>query len=237
MMSGLSYAVILLNWRRPGNLLPIIRGVLEAVPQAHIFLIDQAERHNRLAGSADFPWDSIWYRSHENRGPGVRFELAAQLPYDRFLCIDDDVFLEARQITGLLDALDRDTSRPHGVAGQVGNTSEGKSYLSGPQTGSMQVSVLNWVYAFTPEQAVETINLASLLGFYRYAGNADDILLSSAGELAPLIHDFGAVNLCPTCDDPEIAVWQRPGFFDERAELISKLRRVGRFHADAESNG
>ena len=228
-----SCAVILLNWRRPANLAQIVGQVIQALPQAGVFLIDQAETQNRVAGSADIPWHAIWYRAQDNKGPGVRIDLAAELSYDHFLCIDDDVFLNPAQIRGLLCELHRDPMRAHGIAGQMAHVCDDTIYFSGPKTGSHQVSILNWVYAFTRQQAREASNLASMLGFNCNAEilPGSDIVLSCAGQAAPLIHDLGQVRLCPTCDDPNIAVWRQKEFYQERGQLISRLWRLRRFHA------
>ena len=56
-----SLAVILLNYKRPQNIGAIVGGVRAGLPDAPIFLFDQAERDD-LRRRADIAWSEVWYQ-------------------------------------------------------------------------------------------------------------------------------------------------------------------------------
>lgn len=232
-------AVIILNWRRPQNIGRIVRAAADALPEACIFVLDQAEAPNSLEGRHDVPWHLMWRRTRQNGGSAARIELAAALPFDHYLCIDDDLFLTVAQIKALMFMLAKEPGRAHGVWGQVVmSNAEGKYQLFDGIVGrNTEVSFLNQVYAFAKVQAQEAMVLASLAGFKSWddVRFCDDILLSCSGEACPRLHDFGQLEHCPTSNEPGIAEWKREGFHDRRLELAGEMLRLGRLHVDAKS--
>lgn len=234
-----SLAVIVLNWRRPQNIARIVRTAAEALPHACILVLDQAEEPNNLAGREDIPWHLMWHQTRQNKGPGERFKLAADLPFDYYLCIDDDVFLTIAQMQRLMDQLIKEPGRAHGVWGQLlMSNAEGNHHLfNGIARRNTEVSILNQVYAFTKSQALEAITLASLAGFESWseARFCDDLLLSCSGEAPARIYDFGQLERCSTSDTPGVAVWKQIGFHERRLELAAKMLRLGRLHVQSGS--
>ncbi len=200
-------------------------------------MLDQAEAPNSLEGRHDVPWHLIWRQPRPNGGPGARIELAAALPFDHYLCIDDDVFLTAAQIKMLMFMQSKEPGRAHGVWGQVVfSDAEGKyQLLDGIIRRNADVSFLNQVYAFTKVQAQEAMVLASLAGFESWVDVrfGDDLLLSCSGEAAPRIHDLGPLEQCPTANEPGIAQWKQAGFREQRLELAAKMLSLGRLHVEA----
>ena len=74
---SMSLAVIIQNYRRPQNIGRIVRAAREALPDADIFLLDQADED--LRGRDDIPWGEVWFqRAEVNRGAGARVPITAR---------------------------------------------------------------------------------------------------------------------------------------------------------------
>jgi hypothetical protein len=221
-----SLAVIILNYRRPQNIGLIARAAREALPDAAIFILDQADRDG-LRQRTGIDWDQVWFqRAAVNRGAGVRVPMAAHLPFEHWIAIDDDTMLTAKQIGALAERLRDEPDRAHGVWGQRLELNEGQIELRSALYGvDATMSVLNRVYAFSAAQARAAIALSARLDYTSWdeAGPVDDFLLSCASPKPPLCHDLGAIAQCPTTDEPEIAVWRRDGFLEHRIEVIRRL--------------
>jgi hypothetical protein len=225
-----SLAVILLNYKRPQNIAAIVGGARAGLPDAPIFLLDQAERDD-LRRRADIPWSEVWYqRARGNGGAGARVPLAARLPFDHYIAIDDDIFLTPHQLAALADQLRADPSRAHGVWGERLELNDDmfrfRSSLHGIDAA---LTTLNQVYAFSRQQAAAAIALSARLGFAAFedAVACDDILLSCASSPPPLCHNLGPLSHCPTSGQDGIAVWRTDGFAERRLALASRLIGAG----------
>jgi hypothetical protein len=232
---AVSLAVVLLNYKRPQNMGVIVNSVREALPDAPVFILDQAES-NDFQNRSDIPWSEVWLkRSRINMGAGARVLLASKLPFDLFVSIDDDTFLESDQIKRLAELLRAEPDRAHGVWGERLERSEGQfRFRSGICRVDKQVSILNQAYAFSREQAVAAMELSGRIGYASWqdvvVGN--DIVLSCASPKTALCHDLGPLRICPTTDAAGIAVSQREGFRERRAEIARRLvvaRAIGVF--------
>ncbi len=230
-----SLAVLLLNYKRPQNIGRIVQAARTGLPEAPILLLDQAET-DALRRRNDIPWTELWYRrAAQNKGAGARVPLAAQLPFDRYIAIDDDIFFTPAQVAELAAALAAEPDRAHGVAGQRIEVHEGQVRLQDFISGvDAAVSVLNMAYAFTRTQAQGAIALAARLGWPRWdeIGPLDDIFLSCAAAKPAACHNLGSVETCPSADDPSVAVWMTKGFRELRLEAVQRLvagREVGVF--------
>jgi hypothetical protein len=221
-----SLAVIILNYRRPQNIGAIVNTARAALPDAPIFILDQADQPG-LRERTDIAWDEVWFqRAQMNRGAGVRIALAAQLPFEHWLAIDDDTFLTADQMRGLVERLRAEPDRAHGIAGQrIELNGTVVDFRNGMREMDAAMSTLNLVYAFSRGQAQAAIALSARLGFATWddIGPIDDFLLSCASSKPPLCHNLGAVDLCETSNEPDIALWQTSGFYGQRVEIARKL--------------
>jgi len=154
--------------------------------------------------------------------------MASQLDYDRFLFIDDDIFLTAAQIDTLFAALDREPGRAHGVWGEIIERRwRGLRFKTHIQSATREVDILNRVYALSASQTRGAIALARGLGIDDWAdiGPTDDILVSFAGAERPMCHDVGSLAECSSSDQPGIAVWRRRGFYKARRAMVHALLR------------
>jgi hypothetical protein len=222
-------AVILLNYRRAQNIGRIVAAAREALPEAAIFILDQAETDD-LKGRDDVAWHEVWHqRAAVNRGAGARVPLAASLPFEHFLAIDDDTFLTPAQITGLVERFRAEPDRAHGVFGQRIEVADGVVSLRNELSRiDAALSILNQVYAFSREQAQAAIALSARLGFpsWNAVGPTDDILLSCAADKPPMCHELGPIAVCPSWNKPGIAVWRSGGFMDARWDVCGRLLRA-----------
>lgn len=219
---GPAVTAIVLNYLRPGNIDPIVRGLLRVGRLQRIVVLNNSPerplaprlrvRDPRLELLDQPP---PWLTT---RRPGSRFELARKDPNSIFLAVDDDRFLYPSQADRLLRELLKTPEVPHGLFGQSDD-------LQGdPQRGRRRLRILNQIYAFTRQHVERYFELIEAV-----AGNqlecGDDIVLSFSGPARPWAHDFGPVLKCPTSNQPGVAVQTRPDFRKLRAQLVSQLRK------------
>ena len=223
-------AVILINWKRPQNIGRLVRTVADALPAAAMLVIDHGKGADGLESRDDIARDRCWIGKQANAGAGARIKLAAAMPFDHYLCVDDDTFLSVEQIRALTAALAADPRRAHGLTGQlVSKSGNGPHTLQNCVTGSRDVSVVNQAFAFTRARAEATLRLAASIGFGDWSDvrRGDDILLSSAGPDPARIHDLGRFEQCPTSAADGIATCRSADFRAARGMLFEKLFRHG----------
>jgi hypothetical protein len=221
-----SLAVIIQNYKRPQNIGLVTQTARAALPGAPILLIDQAD-DDSLRSRTDIPWDAVWYqKAAVNRGAGARVPIAASLPFDLYIAIDDDVFLTPPQLATLAGRLAAEPDRAHGIWGQrVERNGERLSFRSNLGKMDAAFSILNVVYAFSRGQAEAAIALAGRLALPAWPERdpIDDILLSCASAKAPLCHNVGPLAFCATSTKPGIATWKEADFERRRMEIVGRL--------------
>lgn len=221
-----SFAVIILNYKRPQNIGAIARAAREALPDAPILIYDQSEGDDFLSRD-DVPWGEVWVQSAtSNGGSAARLMLASIMPFDFYIAIDDDTFLTPGQIRRLAELVQGEPDRAHGIAGQRLELHDGqigwRHYI---RRIDGAVSILNQVYAFSRHQAVAALDLSVRLGFPNWVevGSLDDVMLSCAAAKPPLCHDLGDFGECPTSSQEGIALWVGEGFFARRVACAQQL--------------
>ncbi len=164
------------------------------------------------------------------KGCGMRFEIAAGLPNDYFISIDDDLFLNPEQIASLYLALLEEPSVPHGLVGQqrrfeTGNGDSSWELKGSPAGYTGPVDVINCVMAFSREHVKKYHELLGLIGMSGVddIGSADDIVISASGSGRALCHHFGPTLSCPTTADPDIAMFQQHGFRERRKRIYAQV--------------
>ena len=230
-----SIHVVLLSYRRPDNIAPIVETCLSVNDIERIHVIDQADTDHRLRQTSSSP--KVLTGRARNIGAGRRLFYAAALDCDLVIAIDDDLFLTQAQIAGLIARALEDPARVHGVWGQlILNVDNRPRLKSGIMNVDRPVDILNRVYAFTPEHARNALRIAGALNLQRDSlGPVDDILLSFAAQNRPMCHALGDLRECKTSNEPGIAVWKQPGFEQIRTDIVEKLRRLGRSWRDGRS--
>lgn len=229
--------VVILNYRRPANIAPIVATCLAVGAIERVRVIDQADPENRL--DAHFASERVLMSQARNIGAGRRLSHAADLDCDLVLAIDDDLFLTANQIDALIAASLNDSSRVHGLWGQLIVEVAGAMGLQSGIFGvNRPVDILNRVYAFTPAQARKALDIARSLDLDPESlGPIDDILLSFGGAQRPMCHDLGPLRECPTSNQPGIAVWKQPGFEPIRIEVVRRIKQHGLAWRDSSGLG
>jgi hypothetical protein len=226
-----SLTAILLNYRRPENITPLVRVLLRCEFVAKVVVINNnpdysITRHVRLRERR------LELRDNGiNVGTVARFDVAKNDLSDYFLSVDDDIFLTQTQISELFAHLVRDPSRPHGVYGQ--DIRGDGSFIDAIHQVERELDVINRVYAFTPDHVVKFYGLIDRLGIsgpdaLRGLTSGDDIVLSFAGQGPPMCHNVGEILDCPTEGLSGVAVWREPGFVEFRQRLFRRLQELSK---------
>jgi hypothetical protein len=211
---------IVLSYKRPANIEPIIRALLKSPSIARIVL----SNHNPAIPSASlFPKSHprVTVVEHPHRDSYYRYAIAATLPGDRFLAIDDDVFLLPSQIETVCHELSENPRVPHGVCCQFRR--KNGSFISGIVRYEGETDVINRVYAFTKTHAQKVV--ASHDARWSDGENCmwDDILVSFSGEGRPQCHDVGDILFCPTSRKSDVALCRRGDFSSKREAAFREL--------------
>lgn len=222
-------SVILTNYRRPWNMAWLLDACRAVRNIREIILVDNSDLATQT-NLRDLCLEDVTYiRPETNLGSGHRFYLAAKLPDSAVMCIDDDLLITPGQIEVLFDRFEDEPDRLHGlwgenIRGHFGSVSF-RTHLFGSER---TVDILNRLYVFSPAQAARAIKLAEEIGFlhWREIGPGTDILMSFAGARRPICHDVGPIKDCETTSAEGIAIWRRPGFYQQRAEIVRRLRKL-----------
>lgn len=219
---------IVLSYKRPQNIDIIVRLLLRT-PSVAAIVVSNNNPAYRLAD---------WMSVHDPRCSmieqpiarprHIRYGIAArEAVYQRFLAVDDDLFLRPSQLESLCAAVRADPSRPHGITGLQYDSWRGMVFhhVSGR---TQAVDAINRVYAFTSAHVDNFRQLMRETGFdprhtaWRHS-YWDDLFLSySAGK--PMVHALGSFLDCPSQFASGIAVWKQPDFFRLRLSLLRRLR-------------
>ena len=223
-------AVIVMNYRRPQNIAGICRTVMDALPQATVFVLDQADDEKKTVRDELPP--KVWYCRRKNVGPIARLMVAAALPFQRYLAIDDDLFLTETQLRQLARHYETAPGRIHGIWGQkVEINGKRLRVRNSILEQDAEVSILNQAYAFSRAHAAGALALIAATDFdAEEIRNCDDILLSSASERAPMCHDLGTLAVCPTSNQVGIGLGTERSFHETRARLLVNLLKLGKLH-------
>jgi hypothetical protein len=221
--------VILLNYKRPRNIEPIVRSILKAACVERVLV----SNHNPRMRIRD--WISLADPRIElldqplESSPGLRFQIAAGQPGSYFLAIDDDVFLYPGQVSRLFSYLQQAPSVPHGIQGEIFR----EAGIPGPdgdlhwetniQRVEREVDVINRVYGFTKAHALEYCRLIARLGIEVRRPHGDDILISCSGDGKPRCHDVGWFGECLSSHRRSVATWRARGFFEGRDALYRRV--------------
>ena len=218
---------ILLSYKRPQNIDVITRLLLQTPSIAKVIISNN---------NPDFrmcDWLSIQDpRLHVIEQPihrqcDIRFGIAArETTYDKFLAVDDDLFLKPSQMEVLCSSLRADPSRPCGISGFLYDSWRGMKYHN-IHHRTQYVDGLNRVYAFTSKHVEGFRQLIRDTAFFTTHSvcYCDDLFLSfSAGK--PKVMYTGAYLDCPSQSERGVALWREPEFFSFRLKLLLLLRSL-----------
>ena len=227
--------VVILSYARAFNIELIIRSVAKCSFVKTIVVSNNNPEVPMEKVVGDLGIDKlVRVQQKEKTRQGIRLALAAEYPHENYIFIDDDMLLTPRHLELLFMRLVDDPSVPHGITGEV-NAEEnvGHKRTDYPWNiavkGDRIVEHLNNIYALTKEHLERAFYLhdAARLPEWAQFANGEDILISCSGNGQPRIHDIGVVLNCMSSKDDDLATYKsRPGFFEERVKVRSKIDEV-----------
>jgi hypothetical protein len=229
----MSVCAILLSYKRPQNIERIVMNLNATPSVSHIVLSNNnpAVDMTQWFDVKKYPIEFIQQTSAAVCAK--RFEIALELPYDYFICPDDDLFLNAEQLESLLEYAKQDKSRVHGMFGQIKSYQQQEvGFFSGIQGLTCEVDILNRIYCFSREHLLRMAELAKLIDL-NSVGDAlhiDDLLLSFCGEGRPVCHDLGTFEDCPTSEEVGVATYTENGFDATRLTAYRRLADITNRH-------
>lgn len=226
-----SFTAILQSYRRPWNIEPMARLLLRLDCIDRVIITNNNPSVDlRQSVSLHDPRMTLITQPIE-RPASMMAMIAykeAQSRAQRFLSIDDDLFLFPEQIEVLLRAFTKDPSVPHGLIGQ---SIDAGGRVRHHVTGERTVDILHRVYAFTADHIHRYVQLLDPLGYATCEEKmmlpyGSDIVLSHAGNGKPKIHAAGTFLSCPTNEKPGIAKFREQGFAPFREMLQANLKKL-----------
>lgn len=154
-----------------------------------------------------------------------RFAVAVDQDADRFVLIDDDLFVEPTAIDFLCQSLDESPAAPCGIIGQ--SLQEDGDWAISVTARHGRVDVLNCIYACTHEHAVRAFALADELQWTeaeRYSYPADDVLISFAGKERPRVHGLSFIK--DPAAQARTATFRLTRFDDNRRDWVNQLQAM-----------
>jgi hypothetical protein len=225
----MSVCAILLSYKRPQNIERILMS-LSATPSISHIVLSNNNPAIDMAQWVDFKKYPVEFIQQTSAAVcAKRFEIALELPFDYFICPDDDLFLNVEQLETLLGYAQQDKSRIHGMFGQIKSFQKGQvGFFSGVQGLRCEVDILNRIYCFSREHLLKMVELAKLIDLDS-VGNAlhiDDLLLSFCGNGRPVCHDLGSFEDCPTSEEAGVATYTETGFDATRLNAYRRLADI-----------
>lgn len=222
------FTAIILSYKRPWNIHLICRTILE-LQNVKKLILSNNNPDIDIENYLKFKDERLVVINQLNHtGCGKRFELAKKEKSHFFLCIDDDLFLDANQTRSLMEKLINDTSRPHGLCGQRVVMKNDSINLINEIGGNVPIEILNRAYFFTKEHVTKFYDLIDSCKIDAPdVDSCDDILISFSGTDKPIIHNVGNYYDCPTSDEWGIATWTLDGTNDRRSRVLKKLLNFG----------
>ncbi|MDX1509752.1 MAG: hypothetical protein R3249_00230 [Nitriliruptorales bacterium] len=217
------FAAILLVHERPATLDLQVRIALHtpSIGMVHISnnnpAVDVAEyltiASRRVVVHEEFDWNQT-----------RRYLLAGDLRDQRFVSLDDDIYLDPRHLEQLLGQFRREDAVPTGVTGQnrIADGWINEVVEEGP------VDILNRLYVFSAEHVRRFHVLLDELGWssdQRRTNFADDVLISATGDGPARIVPTPWID-CTSHNRKEISTFRRTGFHDPRGPWLEQAREI-----------
>jgi hypothetical protein len=221
--------VIILSYKRPENIQPIVRKVLKCNFVEKI-LISNNNPEIKLEDYVNVSDERIVLINHQVRmRAGYRWMLAKQENADYFIAIDDDVFIYPKQLCKLFTRLIEEPDIPHGLFGSIYQDLDHHPAGEFRQCQESRVDVIHQIYAVTNKHVnmffklMERIreNNPSVHSLLDPTG--DDIVISHTGLDKPKIHDVGFVYECPTWCADGIATCKEEDFIELRKKMLKEI--------------
>lgn len=227
-MKSIQFSAIILSYARPQNIDSICSMLLSIDNISTVCL----SNNNPSINISDFITTTDnrlqVISQKQSSGPFKRYTIANQLSGEYFLSIDDDLFLQQKQVEFLMNMLLDDHRAPHGFWGQNFIVNKNDILFEyGLINKNDRVDILNRCYFFTREHLSEMFRLMKCLKIDETdVGPSDDIILSFSGQVKPFSHNIGTYIDCPTSNKSGVAQWLEQDFDQRRASIIKKILQV-----------
>ncbi len=221
--------VIILSYQRMGNIRRIVRSALQCAFVDRVIVCNNNPDVDLrpYVPECDPRLEVLQQNTH--RGPSYRYELARDYPSQYYICIDDDVFPTPWQLRRLFAALLREPESPVGSAGEMWNSSTGRTRMIPRSLWSWRdqsrpVDIVIQMHAFTREHLEQYFRLLEKMDLENSGvHSSEDVIMSFAGRTRPRLQDVGHVFECATAYDARVATHGRDGFFAFRYQLFARL--------------
>ena len=209
--------VCLLNWKRPENVIRIIRDLRAQDAKPQIFLWDNAPNDHTRA------FDTDWtVKSSENKRCWPRWWMATMAKTEYIMSLDDDLTpTDPQFITDLIAFLDTAGDRAVGLEGIL--LRPGKRYAKcaalGIPQGTHEVDIIKGRLLSFRSSLLKLINLEAM------QTNADDIVISSMLGQGLIKHWLLPNSMAQRIENlPEpFALWRQEGHFERRDAAVKKF--------------
>lgn len=221
-------SVVLLSYKRPKNIDKLLSSLL-LCPFVDEIVVSNNNPHIRMETHLHLADPRVAVINQAQRCyASIRFDISLHLKSEFILAIDDDIFLEPEQIQLLFHRLLETPEVPHGVGGEI--FSEDLSEYRRVARSDEPVEALSWLFAYTREHVLKYFELLDRLGIDNHTfDSSEDVPLSFSGKSHARVHDIGKLAHCPTNTREGIATCMNHGFFDQRKDLVRKMRGLCRF--------
>ena len=217
--------VILTSFKREENLPFILESVLTLPYVTEVILSNNNPARQVQVGRFVSEPRLRLLNQDQPTACGYRYDLAMKSSGERFVVIDDDIFLTPQQIDLLYSRFLENPSVPHGVQGQEWDANP-ESGLPRAFVGEGEVDVLNRIYLLDRSMLDAMYRNLYKFGIQTCSKvhNAEDIFISFSGMGKPRVHDIGKWVDCPTGYKTDIAIFlNRPKFHEERNLIFKQL--------------
>lgn len=189
----MSVCALISVYRQPQNIAEILEQVLASSKIDHVVIVNcnpELDIHEWL----DLDGLSVdVFSKVAIKGTTARWKLALNLPFDYFYCVDDDVCLNANQITEFITKSLVNPKVSHGLWGQLKRFHSNQAYLSASFCGyDCEVDVVNRCCFYSKENISKSQELAISLGFKNIDScpYVEDVIISLAGEGRSRLHSM-----------------------------------------------
>ncbi len=223
--------VILLSYKRPFNIQKIINELLPCNDVDRIIVSNNNSSIN-LNDWVDIDNDCVRIMNQkENKGCGFRWRIAKEFRSNYYIAVDDDTFLNYKQIGFLIDRIKKSPEIPHGFFGSRYDSIKQFQIPKFYKNTNRLVNVLHQVYAVTNVHVDNYFNFLSVIERDNpiiakiIEDIADDILISHTGNGLPQIYNMGSINICKSSLSEGIATLRRDGFFEKRNQVYYTIQK------------
>lgn len=233
--------VIILSYKRPQNITPIVK---------HVLCCDFVEKIIVSNNNPDIRIDDyvriaskklILFNQNQKTPCRYRWDIAKKYVSKFYIVIDDDVFIFPSQLSTLFSFLIQNPENVHGLFGstyiekdkkEIGKYIRPENVLN----KSMQVDTLHQIYAVSRMHVEKYFYFRKMIEkenpiVFSYLDEfGDDILISHTSQKKPSVHNVGFVYECPSSVKAGVAQNAKPEFLIKRQKIKKMVKLIMEGH-------